>query len=93
VLQAEGRMPNDEQLKLQLLHFGADLRDISHEKTDVGKVTAVSYEVDFGSGPVQGEGIYVDVGDGPVAVTVTSSDRDTTDEVADQILDTMAEAS
>ena len=93
VLQIPGRMPNDEQLKLQFLQFGADVRDVSHQETELGDAAVVVYEAEFSGRAVQGEGIYVDVGDGPVAVTVSAFDRDTTAEVADQILDTLAEAS
>jgi hypothetical protein len=93
VLQIPGRMPNDEQLKLQFLQFGADVLDVSHEETDLGDTAVVVYEAEFSGVAVQGEGIYVDVGDGPVAVTVSASERETTDEISEGILDTLAEAS
>jgi hypothetical protein len=93
VLQMPGRMPNDEQLKLQFLQFGADVRDVSHEETDLGDAAVVVYEAEFSGRAVQGEGIYVDVGEGPVSVTVSAFDRDTTEDVADRILDTLDKAS
>jgi hypothetical protein len=93
VLEVPGRMPNDEQLKLQLLQFGADVRDVSHEETDLGDAAVVVYEAEFSGQAVQGEGIYVELGDGVVAVTITASEQDTVDEISEGILGSMAKAS
>jgi hypothetical protein len=93
VLKTPGRMPNDEQLKLQFLQFGADVRDVSHEETDAGDAAVVVYEAEFSGLRVQGEAVYVDAGQGLVGVTISASERDTVDEIADGVLDTLDEAS
>jgi hypothetical protein len=93
VLRVPGRMPNDTQVKLQFMKLGADVSRISHERSDLGDTTVVVYELELLENTVQGEALFVDAGDGPVSVTVSASDRDTTDEISEGILDTLAEAS
>lgn len=93
VLQTPGRMPNDEQVKLQFMTLGADVHDVSHEQTELGDTTVVDYEIKYVDLSVHGRAVYVDAGRGPVGVTVTAFDGDTTEDVADRILDTLAKAS
>jgi hypothetical protein len=93
VLRVPGPMPNDTQVKLQFMHFGADVKRISHERSDLGDTTVVVYELEVTGKTAQGEALFVDVGGSPVSVTVTASERETTDEIADRIVDTLAEAS
>jgi hypothetical protein len=95
VLETPGRMPNDEQVKLQFMSLGADVHDVSHEQTELGDTTVVNYEMEYPDQPrVHGEAIFVDAGgEGPVGITVSAYDGDTADLLADRILDTLAEAS
>lgn len=93
VLQVPGPVPNESQVKLSFLQLGAEIEDITHERTGLGDTIDVRYLFEIGDARVQGEAIFVEVDDKPVSVTISASDRDTTDEIADQVLDTLAEAS
>ena len=93
VLGAPGQLPNDEQLKLQFLQIGADVQDISHEQTELGDTTVLVYELDAADIHVEGEAVFVETGKSAVSLTVSATERDTTDEIAEGILDSLAEAS
>jgi hypothetical protein len=93
VVQILGRIPNDQRLRRQFVQFGAEVHKISHEQTDLGDAAVVVFEAELFGRRVQGEGIYVDTLDGTVVVTVGASEAEAAAEIADQILDTLAEAS
>jgi len=42
---------------------------------------------------VEGEAVFVETGKSAVSLTVSATERDTTDEIAEGILDSLAEAS
>lgn len=88
-----GQMPGDALLRQQFGQLGAEVQDLSHEETEVGDTVVLSYHLAIGSAEVEGEALYVDLGDGPVSVTISTTDRALTDELADQIKDSLAEAS
>ncbi len=85
-------MPNDTKLKLQFMRLGADVERITHEQTDLGDTTVVVYELEIADATAQGEAIFVEVRGLSVSVTITAYDRDTTEDVADRIVDTLAGA-
>lgn len=93
VLQAEGHVPNDEQLELQFLQIGADVRDISHERTELGDTTVLVYELEAADLHVQGEAVFVETDEGAVSLTVSATERDAADQIAGGIVDTLAETS
>jgi hypothetical protein len=93
VLQAAGHVPNDEQLKLQFLQIGADVHDISHERTELGDTTLLVYELEAADLHVQGEAVFVETDEGAVSLTVSATERDTADEIAGGIVDSLAKTS
>jgi len=90
VVEQPGRVPGEEELKTQFAAIGAKLADYETVDTDLGEVVAASYSLKAGKVNVEGETLIVDV-DGAVFITITSSERATTDEVAEGILETLAE--
>lgn len=93
VLSVPGKMPNDSQLKLQLLAMGAEVHDFSHQQTGLGDAVTVSYTLPIGDVEVQGAAVFAKIGRRPVSVTVSTTDRDTSEEVIERILDTLDEDS
>ena len=49
-------------------------------------MTTISYSLDMAGQSIEGQGIFVDLGDSSASVTVSSTDRDTADEIADGIV-------
>ena len=94
VLPIPGRLPSDKQLKRVMMRGGGlDVLDISHEQTEMGEATVVVYELEMPGRQLHDEAIVVDAVAGLVSVTVSASSRGTADDIGDQIIDTLAEAS
>jgi hypothetical protein len=94
VVRIPGRLPNDDRLlKQQFGQLGADVKRLSHERTELGDTTVAVVELEMAGKTVQGELLLVYVRGKTVCVTIGTSERETTDEVADRVLDTQAEAS
>ncbi|MFC5177689.1 hypothetical protein [Nocardioides taihuensis] len=79
-------LPENSALQQQLEQVGATIVDTGETTTDAGDVTTISYSLDMAGQSVEGQGIFVDLGDSSASITVSSSDRDTADEIADGIV-------
>jgi hypothetical protein len=90
VVEQPGKVPTKKELEAQFEAVGAVLLGYAHVDTDLGEVVAATYSLNAGKVHIEGETIVADL-DGPVLVTVTSSERATTDKVAKGILDTLDE--
>jgi hypothetical protein len=86
VIPFEVPLPGSSALQQQLEQVGARIVDTGETTTDAGDVTTISYSLDMAGQSVEGQGIFVDLGDTSASITVSSSDRDTSDEIADGIV-------
>jgi hypothetical protein len=93
VVRVPGRMPTDRQTKRIIRRIGGDVHEVSREQTELGATVLVVYELDVNGTQIPGQTIYVDAGDGLLSISFGSEDDDTADDLADRILDTVANAS
>jgi hypothetical protein len=93
VARVPGRMPTDRQTRRLIGRVGGDVHEVSREQTELGDTMLVVYELDVNGTRIPGQTIYVDAGDGLLSISFGSEDEDTADDLADGILDTLAEAS
>jgi hypothetical protein len=93
VLTQPGAVATDDQIQASFDQLGAHVEEITHETTDAGDVAQVDYTLDVQGATVAGRGMLVATDDGVVNITVSTSDPDTSDEIADRIIDTLAKAS
>lgn len=79
-------LPKTSALQQQLEQVGATVEDTQEVQTDAGDVTTISYSIDMAGQSIVGTGVYVDLGDSSASITVSATDRDTADEIADTIV-------
>jgi hypothetical protein len=82
-------LPAKSSLQEQLEQVGATVVDTQEVSTDAGDVTTISYSLDMAGQSIQGQGIYVDLGDQSASITVSSTDRDTADAIGETIVDSL----
>jgi hypothetical protein len=90
VADVPGTLPGAKAIKAQFRALGAKVGEIGHGDTDLGEVTTARVTMTVGEIKVQAEAILVDAG-GTVIITVSTTERDRTSELADQVLDTLDE--
>jgi len=90
VADTPGAMPGAKAIKAQFRALGAKVGAIGHEDTDLGEVTTAPVTMTVGEIKVQAEAILVDAG-GTVIITVSTTERDRTSELADSVLETLDE--
>jgi hypothetical protein len=93
VLGQSGSLPPDDQLEQQFSGIGAEVVDISREDTDAGEVVAVQYSLGVQENTVEGVSYLLAQDDEVVTVTVSTPDRDQSDEIGEGILASLTEAS
>jgi hypothetical protein len=94
VLPIPGRMPSDRLLRRELTRGGGlDVLDVFHEQTQLGDATVVVYQQELADHRIHNEAVVAETADGLVSVTISASTRETADEIADGILNTLAETS
>lgn len=84
---------SEEDIQAQLEAVGAELTDVTTETTDAGDAVVATYTLSAGGRTVEGAGIMAPTEDGSAVVTVSSSDRATTDDLVEGILDTLDQTS
>lgn len=94
VIEQQGELPGDDELEAQFGQLGATGIEIEHTDTDAGEVADITYDLEVSGQQIAGRGILVSTDDGSVVtITVSAGERDTADEIGDQIVDTLAPAS
>lgn len=86
VLAPGGTKPPDSVIEQQFSQLGATVQDLRTEDSDLGEVTVVSYVLPVAAGKVQGVSLIMEPQGQTVNVTVSTTDRDTSTELADGIL-------
>ena len=85
-----GAAPSAKDLKAQLVAVGAKNVRVGHAETDLGRVTTGTYSLPVGKMTAQGKVIVVDA-DETLLITVTTSARSRTKNLAKGILKTLDE--
>ena len=87
-----GDLPTQDQLETEFSGLGATVGVFEEVETDLGNSVTLTYQLPVGATEVQGEVIAVEVDGASVAVTVSTTDPDLTEEIAAQVLDSLGEA-
>jgi len=91
VADAPGALPDAKAIRAQFRALGAKVGEIGHEETGLGEATTAPVTMTVGDIKVQAEAILVDAG-GTVIITVSTTERDRTSELVDEVLETLDEA-
>ena len=92
VLDQAGAMPSDDQIEQQFQTIAEEV-EVTHEDTSVGDVVAVQYSLKVQDHGVEGVAYLFSQDDEVINITVSTPDREESQEIGDGIIATLAEAS
>ena len=81
---------DDEAIKNDFVALGGTVGDIERGSSEVGDTIRVPYQLPVADHTVEGASIFVDIGDEFVNVTVSTTDADETEELADLVEESLA---